>query len=235
MQPANRPASVFVIAVFHFIIGGLGLLCNCYGMATLAAGGDGTFGMGGGDPRQAKMQKDIAAIMKATPAYTLVQVADTVGGLILSGVLLLAGYGLLNMEPWARSASLWYGTLYLILKVGVAFYSILFMFPAFDQAMRIAMTQSSGGAMADQRALDFALSIAKIGMFVGMFIPLIYPFIVLLVMNTAGVKAAFAGAPPSSELPEESPRFGDPFGKRREEGPGPDDRFRKPPDEHLKG
>ena len=100
-MPQQRPTSVLVIAIFHFILGGLGLMCNLLATAELALGGD------------------VAFRWLEQVAPKPVQIIDTAVSLCFACVLLAAGYGLVHMASWGRSLSLVYAYATLIEKIAL--------------------------------------------------------------------------------------------------------------------
>jgi len=219
----QRPTSVLVIAIFHFIFGGLGLMCNLAGIAEMLAGGSGVWFQS--DPRQAQMQRDMEKTLEqAAPSVQLVTIADTVVSLCFACVLLVAGYGLVKMVPWGRSLSLVYGYAALIEKVALGLYTILVTLPLMGTIMQPMLAQAKNAQ--ERQMFEIFIGVAKVGAFVGLLIPVIYPFVVLLAMNTATVKNAFrnAAAGPLGDDRERALDEGFPSG-----GPfrsGPDDRFK---------
>lgn len=219
-----RPTAVLVIAIFHFLIGGMGLMCNLCNMANqmVAAGGSATFGMNA-DPKQAQMQRGIEKAMeKAAPLAKTVEAGNTAASLCFAGLLVVAGFGLLRMASWGRSLSLAYGILALTVKVGVALYTILVLVPAMEPAMEPvkAMVIAEAKTPVDPQFFRFMLIGMKVSTFVTVLFPLIYPFIILIVMNTTGVKNAFRLAAESSlDSDAEGLASNEPF------QPGADDRF----------
>lgn len=217
-----RPTSVLVIAIFHFVFGGLGLVCNLCGMAGQMISGAGGGAMFQTDPRQAQMQRDIqTALEKAAPSNKPVQIADSAISLCLSCVLLAAGVGLLNLAPWGRSLSLAYGCVALAKNLALVLYAILVTLPAMSTMMGPLLAQAR--TPQERQMMELIVMFSKVGGFIGALIPLIYPFVVLVVMNTAAVKNAFHGAP----------LLDDDRGRALEEGHastdpyrGPDDRFK---------
>jgi hypothetical protein len=105
VQPPQRPTAVLTIAVFHFIFGGLGLLCLLclLGVRSVQS------------PEQAQMQAQTEMIMlERVPFYTIYQIAGAALGLILTVVMLASATGLLSCRPWARQLSIFYGITALI-------------------------------------------------------------------------------------------------------------------------
>jgi hypothetical protein len=234
----ERPASVTVIAFFHFIIGGLGLLCNLCSMAGAVGGG----GVQGGvpfqsSPKQVEMQKAMEAmIARDLPAYQVINVVSTLASVVLAIMLISAGIGLMQMAPWGRTLSIAYGGVSLALKVFGAVYTILFLVPVLDNVMQLMMPQVRTAQ--DRKLLETIMTFAKGAVYVGACLPMIYPVVVLLVMGQTSVREAFEGGRPTGN------DFDDGFDRgvpRRpgDEGPpglqpGPPPEDRGPPDDRFR-
>ena len=99
---SQRPGSATAAAILAIIYGSLFTLCGLCGAASLVMqGGMGKNFMGGADPNQARIQKQLEDTLKRDiPGYQAFQVGGTIVGLGEALALLLAGIGLLNMQPW---------------------------------------------------------------------------------------------------------------------------------------
>ena len=225
-MPQQRPTSVLVIAIFHFLLGGLGLICNLCGMANQVAGSASkTMFTPPGDAKQAQLQRDMEKAMeKADPHNKLMQIIDSAVSLCFACVLLAAGYGLLNMAPWGRSLSIVYGIVALIEKLAIGLYAIMVTLPAMGTMMKPMLSQVQ--TPQERQIMEVAITMGKVFAFVGVIIPLIYPFVVLMVMNSATVKNAFrnAGNLEADDGRERSLDEG--FPSNQPYRSGPDDRFK---------
>lgn len=216
MQTINRPTPVLIIAIFHFIVGGTGLLCDLCGVASLVAGG-GQAMVIQPDPKQAKMQQDMQeAMAQKIPGYQASQIVNTFLSLTFDVVLLAAGYGLLHMAPWARTLSLVYASVSLLHKIVMAFYTIFLVLPAMDGVFSTLLGQAQTAQ--ERQILEIGIMSGKIGGVAGVCITMIYPFVVLLVLNLASVKEAFSGQP-LAPADRPNPDYQDPF----RPGSGPPD------------
>src|SRR5689334_8252565 len=104
-MPRKRPPAVLVLAIFHFIFAAICGVCDVFQLA----GGAAAFNKmaAASDPKGAKVQEDIQqAVEKSFPGQRTYQVADALVGVVLALLLLVAGIGLLNMQPWGRLLSL---------------------------------------------------------------------------------------------------------------------------------
>jgi len=220
---------VIVIAIFHLIIGGFGLMCDLCGAASLVAGGGQQFSFNT-DPKQKQMEKQMQDIFtRDLPAYTAIQVLEKIVGLALDVALICAGIGLLQMARWGRTLSIGYGAASLIYHFLSAVYVIVYVIPAFDTIMQAALSQARTAQ--DRQAVELGLGFMKGAMLGATCLPLIYPFIVLLVMGLPSVKVAFAAggqdngddgwAPRGPGVPPENPGPLGGYG-------GPDDRYAPP-------
>src|SRR2546428_12207469 len=134
MQP-RRPTSVLVIAIFHFILGGLGLLLGVIGLAgslmvyaTLASA-----------PPPPPSATGPAAVTPAAqyqyldahlPYWKEVDLTSAAVSLVLSALMVVAGVGLLKMKPWGRTLSLVYGVGSILYQIGVFIYALAYRLPA---------------------------------------------------------------------------------------------------------
>jgi hypothetical protein len=191
MQTVNRPAGVLVIAIFHFIFGGVGLLCNLCGAGGQAINANKSFGSKG-NAEEERIERDAEAVLnRKAPGYHAVEVGDIVVSLLANGVLIAAGVGLLLLKPWARITSISWAALILLVKVFVAGYYILVVFPALSAAFREAL----GDVPAQQRqAAESVITFLKGALIASPCLVSIYAVVVLIVMLLPGVSAAFSGA-----------------------------------------
>jgi hypothetical protein len=203
---------VLVIAIFHFIFAACGGIGN---LAQLAGGSAGLSKMfTAGDPKQAKVQDDIqAAIQNSFPAYPTYEKAEAAFGLLLAALLLVAGIGLLSMQPWARVLSLLWAGLQIINVVVGLIIAVAYIMPATNAAMK-----SIPGVTADQAQVISAAT--SVGIFVGGCVGLIYPIAVLIVMLLPGVAAAFRAPDVDYDRGRREEGEEDDFGyeRRRDEG-----------------
>src|SRR5262249_9467287 len=134
MRP-KRPTPVLVIAILHFIGGGIGLMGTiCGGVLLLAGGNKMLSGMGGGSP-QARMQIDYETdkdryLGQHLPSYNAFQGVNLVASGALGVMMVVSGIGLLGLRPWARTLSLVYAGLSILNHLVSAIYVFGFYLPA---------------------------------------------------------------------------------------------------------
>ena len=223
MRP-QRPTSVLVISIFHFLFGGLGLLCGLIGLGGLAMGaangGANPFGPppGGGTAQQKELKDFQDRVQQRTQAELPIQrtlaPVNMVIGLLLSVLLIVSGVGLVQMKPFGWYGSVVYGVASLVLQIFMLLFNLLYAMPI---SQRILDEEIKGhptlapmaGIM--QAVLPMTIGILVLGM--------IYPVIVLIIMARPNVRAAFRGELIGSEE----------FGRPAEEGRRRDDDEPLPP------
>jgi hypothetical protein len=218
----NQAAPILVIAILHFVVGGLGLVCNLCGGASQLATGKSAFAPKGADPKQAQLQQEMTdSLEKNLPSYKVVQIATTAVSLAFGVTLIVAGIGLWLLAPWGRSLSIVYGITSVVHKVALDIYYMFFVVPAFQVAFAPAWTEAK--TVEQRQVLDTFVTFFKWGLVGTPCCMMIYPFIVLIVMNMASVKLVFASAPAG----EEPGSLDEGGGNEPPDQPfPPDDRFR---------
>lgn len=224
MHP-QRPTSVLVIAIFHFIFGGLGLLCGLFTVGSLALGaaaGGNPFGPppGGGSAQQQEMQDFQQRIKQRTeqelPFQRPAGLAVAVIGLLLSVLLIVSGAGLVQMKSFGWYGSVAYGVASLLIQISSLLYNLLYAMPISQRIMDEELkAHASLAPMAGFMQIIFPMTIAILTL------GLIYPAIVLIVMSLPHVRAAFRG--------ETAPPGDDDFGRSADEGRREDDYGAYPP------
>ena len=139
-MPKPRPALVTVVAVLHFVFGGLGLLCQTTNGILQVSGAAEKFSTMfqpssnvQADPqmkKQMEMQEKMQKAIKDVPGAQAKLWADLVQDTLLSICLIVAGVGLLQMRSWARILSLLYAVLSILYKIGSIVYAALYFLPA---------------------------------------------------------------------------------------------------------
>lgn len=189
----NRPTSVLVIAILHFVIGGTGALCNLCATVQLVVGSQvASFG----NPQQAKQQQQIEEALTAKiPGYRIHQVISLAASWLFTALLIVAGLGLLQMQMWGRTLSLVYAVLSLLHKIVTAIYIYVLVLPAYRDVFRLI-------DMPNKQAAQVAETIAMVTAGVTPPIMMIYPIVVLIVMLLPSVSAAFrsGGRAPDQEI-----------------------------------
>jgi hypothetical protein len=191
MQTVNRPAGVLVIAIFHFIFGGVGLLCNLCGAGGQAMNASKSFG-GKANAEEERIEKDAEAILnRKAPGYHVLEVGDIGVSLLANGILIAAGVGLLLMRSWARITSIAWAVVMLLMKVLLAAYYVLVVFPALSEAFQTVLADVPAQ---ERRTVESFISIMKGALVAGPCLVSLYAVVVLIVMLLPGVAAAFSGA-----------------------------------------
>jgi hypothetical protein len=178
----DRPTVVLVMAILNFVLGGLGLC----GMLCLA-GGIGLFAAAAGNappppPGQPDFREMVEAF-KSVPGYIPFMIASLVVGLVVLIALIVSGFGLLSMRPWARWICIVYGV-YAILSALVGLvYNLAVVGPALEEYAR-----QHGPAAADSTGMNNPI-MNVFSTLIGM----AYGIALLIVMFLPHVSAAFAG------------------------------------------
>jgi hypothetical protein len=141
-------------------------------------------------PSAAMADNPVVKIIQSSPAYAAWLKISVVLGIIVSVALLVAGIGLLNLKPWARTLSIIYGIYTIIMTIiGDVINYFLLIQPMLQQAHNQQGPEAAG-------AMGGAIG----GLFGGC-IGMIYPILLLIFMTRPHVVAAFnqstsQGGPP---------------------------------------
>src|ERR1700730_15613040 len=97
----KRPASVTVLAILHFVFGGLGIVGGLCSGVQLAVGNQMFAAMAGAQAaQQKKMQEERDRdVWENLPSYKPVPYAGVALELLMSGLMIAAGVGLLRLQP----------------------------------------------------------------------------------------------------------------------------------------
>ena len=190
------PVVVTVIAVLHFVFGGLGLVGDlCAGGMLLAGGGNMFAGFGGGQtPQQQQFQDEMQKATESGPAYKVVQYGQIVLDLVVSLTMIISGIGLLQLRPWGRHLSIVYALLSIALKLFGVVYTLAFTLPAINEFLR--SHQPSGPE--EQMFLSFMRIFSLFPPILGL-VFMIYPIAVLVIMFRPSIAAAFRGEESESD------------------------------------
>jgi hypothetical protein len=217
MPRLKTPTAVVVIAVFHFIIGGIGLLSGlCTGTALLAAGGDIGRLFAFNPQMQEQIETQQRVVGERAPFYVGWQLEGAVVGLVLSVLLIAAGIGLLRLRPWGRTLSVVYAPLSILQTLFAVTYTYVYYLPAYNEAVR----QTHYPTPQEAEIARMTAQSMGVSMGFGFLIALAYPVIVLIIMLLPSVVAVFGGASARPE-PED---YRDPLGP--DDAGETDDRFR---------
>jgi hypothetical protein len=163
----QRPTSVTVFGVLNIVFAAFGIFGVLASVMLFAAAGTNS-------------NNPVIQVIHDSPGYAAWMKICIVLGLGVSGALLAAGIGLLQLKPWARMLSIAYG-IYAIIMIPVSTvvnYFFLFQ-PMLEQAH-----QKSGPEAA-------AAIIGAVGGTFGSCFGMIYPVLLLIFMMRANVVAAF--------------------------------------------
>jgi hypothetical protein len=182
-MPRKRPTAVLVIAIFHFIFAACGGISGVMQLSGAAAG-LGKMG-GAGDPKAAKMQEDMErAIAAKFPAHKTFEKVEAGVALLIAILLLVAGIGLLNMQPWGRGLSI----LYAVLAIANTLVNMFIIFAYVNPATQAALKEIPN--MPPEMAS--AMQVGTVIVFAGLgCLGLLYPIIVLIIMLLPNVSRAF--------------------------------------------
>ena len=193
----QRTTAILVIAILHLVGGGLGLiisLCGCGGLImtnALSSAMPTEPRTPGQPPPMSRSPVDVTNYYNEhIPGYR----AFTFGGLALSLMLdimlLAAGIGLLNVQPWARWLSIVYAPISILNRLASFVYQLVWVLP---------VTQELYGNNPAMAGMSSFVSISGgIGLFVSLLFVL-YPITVVVLMLLPSTAAAFRGELPSRE------------------------------------
>jgi hypothetical protein len=172
----ERPQAVTALGILDIAfgaIGVLGILLTLVRAKELSA-----------NPAVAAMY----AAMYSSPEYlTWTRIHMPIAG-VLSALVLVAGIGLLRLRPWARTASIAYGVVMVVMACVSTFMFTKFALPTM---LERAAGLSGSEAMVLKVAAYFTACASPIG--------LIYPGLLIFFLTRTHVQAAFA--PPSLPPP----------------------------------
>jgi hypothetical protein len=200
----KRPTGVLVIAILHLVGGGLLLLGTVCGAVVQAATANlqKSAPAGPGGVSQQEMQAEMEKVIeKQAPGYKAVQYSETGLSLVIALLLLIAGVGLLSMQPWARLLSITYAIISILDHIFSLVYAFAFIVPATQAAAEqvFANDPSMKGAPA---GVTQVASIGAAAVVLVQFAFIAYPITVLIVMTRRSVVAAFRGELPEEEMPQ---------------------------------
>jgi hypothetical protein len=228
----KRPTSVLVIAIFHFIFGGFGLIGGLVGLVF----GIIMFAQPKPPPGFVVASNpptitDTSMYLDANvPFWREVSLSLAVVGLGLSIILLVSGFGLLFMKPWARTLSIGYGAGSIVLQCCSLFYTIVYLTPA-QIALYDQMPPPAGMTAAQAQSIaSLSKTAVSAGQFAGL-LGLIYPVIVLIIMSRPKVRATFRGE--SIDADRNDDFDNDRTDRRREDEYDDESRGRGEPDDRF--
>jgi hypothetical protein len=215
----HRPTAVLVMAILNFIWGGLGIICLSCGAAMLLMMNSLFKSIPpppGGGPNPATA---FTGLFDSIPGYIPYMVATTIIGVCMAILLIVAGIGLINMQPWARWACLIYSTYHILAALFTLFYTITVVNPAMRKWQADFMRQA--GVVGPPPSSGFGGIGDSMSAIAGAVFSMAYAVALLVVMLLPHVSAAFAGkgSPdtgqwPPPDYPPDRPDSGpgDPYG-----------------------
>jgi hypothetical protein len=198
----KRSTAVLVIAICHFVLGGIGLSCGvCSGvLGATGLGMEFAKGFNPGAERQAEKAKANERLKaERVPGFRFEKSFETAMDWVSSIALVAAGFGLLYMKPWGHWLSTGYAFSRILLCIVFFFYQLEYLAPVEAEILR----NNPLPGMNPQQA-EIAEYSAEAGAAIGPCILMVYPVVVLVIMLLPSTLAAFSRG-------------------RRAEGPSPDD------------
>jgi len=161
----QRPTSVTVFGILNIVFGALGLLCTPISLAAMFL-----------LPTQGN---PVLEAMRENRLYLAWTIVSGSLSFVVSGILLAAGVGLLNLKPWARVTS-----------IICAIYGIAAC--VLGQAMNLSVMIPYARKLSESGGPQAAAGIGgMIGGVFGSCFGLIYPILLLIFLTRPTVKAAF--------------------------------------------
>jgi hypothetical protein len=171
-----RPTSVTVVAIIGIVWGVLMLLCNGIGMASAFI------------PTNFAGPNPAAEELRSNAVAHLWGIANPLMGFVLAFILLAGCAGALGMKSWGRAAMNLFAVLEIIVAIAHTIVTILVINPIISRNLPL-FTGGAGSAGAPSAQMMSTFQHA--GVIATAVIALVYPIVVLIVMNTRSVKAAF--------------------------------------------
>src|SRR5262249_54107106 len=129
-----RPTPVLVIAILHFTLGGISLfmgLCALGGQIVMTSN---ILPTGPKPPPGAPQPMTQAEVFQLReqrfPFYRAIVFGNMAFDLLLSPLMIIAGFGLIKMKRWGRNLSISYAFLSITQKLIIFFYTFFFVAPA---------------------------------------------------------------------------------------------------------
>src|SRR5262245_21283962 len=129
---SNRTTPILVIAICHFVFGGLGLFCSVCGgvMSATGLGVEMAKAFVPNPEQQAERTKENERTLVArVPGYRFYKSFEGAMDLILSGAMVAAGFGLLYMKSWGHWLSTGYAFASILVGIIFVFYHLSYLGP----------------------------------------------------------------------------------------------------------
>lgn len=188
-----RPTPVLVIAILHFTLGGLSLfygLCGLGGQLVMTSNLFPKPPTAPGRP-QPLTQEDVQKYIDERVPYSKAMLyGGMIFDLLLSTLMIVAGFGLLQMRNWGRNLSIGYAFLSIAHKLFGLVIFFLLSLPIMREFLDHIPNQGPETA--------FVVPIMRVIMFITPALQLgymIYPITVLIIMFLPKVSASFRGEP----------------------------------------
>jgi hypothetical protein len=164
----QKPTSVVVFGILNIVFAVFGLIGMLFSLLLFLP--------------QASANNPVVQLVRDSPAYAAWLKFCMVLGFVVCVALLAAGIGLLQLKPWARVASIFYGYYAIVMVVVSTVVNYFLMVrPMLEQAQHKSGAEAAG-------AIGGA-----IGGTIGGCIGLVYPILLLIFMKRKNVVAAFGG------------------------------------------
>jgi hypothetical protein len=196
MSVRKRSSGPKVLGILNLVGGFLGLFLSLIGIVFLLAGGASNFG-GANAANDPLSPAAIEAYMDANaPGSRAARYGGTAVDLVLTLLMIVSGFGLLNYRKWARGMAITYAVMSLVVKVAVMTYQFTVVIPTLVPYIDQAVVNEPQ-PQRDARAIG-----GKAGAYGGACGPMIfgvYPIVVLSILLSKKGKAAFEPPPASVE------------------------------------
>jgi len=207
-----RPGSVTAAAVLSIIYGSLLTLCGLCSLVMLVAqGAIGENLLGGGNPVQKKLKKEIEDVMRRdVPGYQVVGPVNNILSLGEAIALLCAGIGLLNMRSWARSLALWICLVIIAHTIFHGVYQSVFVIPALNRLFQEVLPPFLVAQNADPKdfqvleSLRMVTTLAAIMTVIIYVLLVVYLVIIVVLLCRQHVRSAFVAAAAGQPLDSQS-------------------------------
>jgi hypothetical protein len=183
----TRPTVVLVMGILNIVLGGLGLLTSLCGGGLIVLMRYGNIP----GPNNEPLYKGFWEVMdKEVPDYFKLAMITIGGGMLLLGLLIVAGIGLVTMRRWGRTLSVFFCIVFALMQTASVVWSVAKVNPAAQEA-QAAMMKSM-----PPQAQSMSFNDPGFGAAFAIFIyaiELIYCIALLVVLFLPSVRAAFAG------------------------------------------